>query len=50
MILPLKRNIKRINELTEEEKHSLADILKRLLVKYDNLFECNFPYAFGWHG
>lgn len=50
IILPLKRNLKRLIDLSEEEKHSLADILKRLLVKYDNLFECSFPYAFGWHG
>ena len=50
IILPVKRNIKRLYELTEEEKSSLAEILKRLLIKYDNLFECSFPYAFGWHG
>ncbi len=28
----------------------LADIMKRLLTKYDNLFECSFPYSMGWHG
>ena len=28
----------------------LAEILKGIVVKYDNLFECNFPYMFGWHG
>lgn len=50
IILPVKRNIKRIVDLTEEEKRSLAEILKRLQIKYDNLFECSFPYAFGWHG
>ncbi|MGC8828035.1 MAG: galactose-1-phosphate uridylyltransferase, partial [Anaerolineae bacterium] len=26
------------------------DILKRLLVRYDNLFEAPFPYSMGWHG
>ena len=25
-------------------------ILKRLLTKYDNLFEVSFPYSMGWHG
>ena len=25
-------------------------MLKRLLVRYDNLFEVSFPYSLGWHG
>ena len=28
----------------------LADIMKKLLIKYDNLFETSFPYSMGWHG
>ena len=28
----------------------LADIMKRLLTKYDNLFEVSFPYSMGWLG
>lgn len=28
----------------------LADIMKQLLTKYDNLFEVSFPYSMGWHG
>jgi len=28
----------------------LAVIMKRLLTKYDNLFETSFPYSMGWHG
>lgn len=28
----------------------LADIMKCLLTKYDNLFETSFPYSMGWHG
>lgn len=28
----------------------LALIMKRLLTKYDNLFEVSFPYSMGWHG
>ena len=27
-----------------------AGILKRLLTRYDNLFETSFPYSMGWHG
>lgn len=28
----------------------LASIVKKLLTKYDNLFETSFPYSMGWHG
>jgi UDPglucose--hexose-1-phosphate uridylyltransferase len=48
MLLP-KRHVSRIDELTSEEIVSLADIMKRLLVKYDNLFQCSFPYTMGFH-
>lgn len=49
MLLP-KRHIQEITELTVEERKDLAVCMKRLLVKYDNLFECDFPYSMGWHG
>ena len=29
---------------------ALAEIMKVFLTKYDNLFECSFPYLMGWHG
>ena len=32
-----------------EEKSALADILKRLTTRYDNLFETSFPYSMGFH-
>jgi len=25
-------------------------VLKRLLTRYDNVFETSFPYGSGWHG
>lgn len=49
MLLP-KRHVQRLSDLNEEEKRDLAEIMKRLLVKYDNLFQCSFPYSMGWHG
>ena len=49
MILP-RRHIKRLCDLREEERQSLAQIMQALLVKYDNLFETSFPYSMGWHG
>ena len=36
--------------MTADERRSLADILKRALTRYDNLFETSFPYSMGWHG
>jgi UDPglucose--hexose-1-phosphate uridylyltransferase len=36
--------------LTADERAGLADILKRGLTRYDNLFETSFPYSMGWHG
>lgn len=48
MLLPRFR-ISRFEELMDEQKNSLADLLKRFLTKYDNLFGVPFPYSMGWH-
>ncbi|MCX7872223.1 MAG: UDP-glucose--hexose-1-phosphate uridylyltransferase [Verrucomicrobiae bacterium] len=40
----------RISDLTDRERKNLAEILKKLLIRYDNLFETSFPYSMGWHG
>jgi UDPglucose--hexose-1-phosphate uridylyltransferase len=48
MILP-KRHIQRLHDIeSHEEKQSLAQIIKTLLIKYDNLFKCSFPFSFGF--
>ncbi|KAJ8304667.1 hypothetical protein KUTeg_018250 [Tegillarca granosa] len=49
MLLP-KRHVLRIEDLNDEERNALADIMKKLLTKYDNMFETSFPYSMGWHG
>lgn len=49
LLLP-RRHIERLPDLNDKERNALADILKRLLTKYDNLFEVSFPYSMGWHG
>ena len=49
LLLP-RRQVRRLPELEEGEREGLADILKRLLARYDNLFETSFPYSMGWHG
>ncbi len=48
ILLP-KMQVSRFNELTAEQKEDLAVILKMITVKYDNLFNCLFPYSMGWH-
>lgn len=50
MLLLPRRHILRLPDLREGERHSLAEILKRLLTRYDNLFHTSFPYSMGWHG
>ncbi|MDW8318886.1 MAG: UDP-glucose--hexose-1-phosphate uridylyltransferase [Anaerolineae bacterium] len=49
LLLP-RRHVLRLPDLADAERDALADILKRLLTRYDNLFETSFPYSMGWHG
>lgn len=49
LLLP-RRHVLHLPDLSARERDGLADILKRLLTRYDNLFEVSFPYSMGWHG
>ncbi|MBL7064258.1 MAG: UDP-glucose--hexose-1-phosphate uridylyltransferase [Anaerolineae bacterium] len=49
LLLP-HRHVLRLPDLSGAERDTLAQILKRLLTRYDNLFEISFPYSMGWHG
>lgn len=49
LLLP-KAAVRRLNELSAEQSSDLALILKKLTSRYDNLFQCSFPYSMGWHG
>jgi UDPglucose--hexose-1-phosphate uridylyltransferase len=49
LLLP-RRAVSRLVDLQDAERGTLADILKKVLVRYDNLFQTSFPYSFGWHG
>ncbi len=49
MLIP-RRHRRRLPDLDPAERDDVADILRRLLVKYDNLFQTSFPYSMGWHG
>ncbi|XP_048479988.1 probable galactose-1-phosphate uridylyltransferase isoform X4 [Plutella xylostella] len=50
MLLPKHGHPQRLTDLTDAQKRSLAEIMKQLNTKYDNLFKCSFPYSMGWHG
>lgn len=49
LVLP-RRHIKQMPDCTDAERDALADIIKRLTTRYDNLFNISFPYSMGWHG
>lgn len=44
-----RRPFPRFTEMTEDEKDGLADIIKQITVKYDNVFDVSFPYSAGFH-
>jgi UDPglucose--hexose-1-phosphate uridylyltransferase len=44
-----RRHVTAADELAGEERDALADVLKRLTTRYDNLFEISFPYSMGFH-
>lgn len=43
------RHLGNFTDLSPQERDGLADILKRLTIRYDNLFETSFPYSMGFH-
>jgi UDPglucose--hexose-1-phosphate uridylyltransferase len=49
MVVP-RRRAADLASLDGGEKDALAGLLKRLLVRYDNLFATSFPYTMGWQG
>lgn len=48
-LLLSRRHLPAIDRLTGEEKDGLADILKQVTTRYDNLFNVSFPYSMGFH-
>ena len=43
------RNVASLSELRPAEVSALAEILQRITIRYDNLFDTSFPYAMGFH-
>ena len=44
-----RRPVQDITQLTADERDALADALRRLTIRYDNLFNISFPYSSGLH-
>jgi UDPglucose--hexose-1-phosphate uridylyltransferase len=44
-----RRPVSHLGELTDAERDQLADIVKSLTTRYDNLFNISFPYSAGIH-
>ncbi len=48
-MLLARRHVGSLPELNKAERDALADAIKRLTTRYDNLFEISFPYSMGFH-
>ncbi len=48
-LLVSKRHFGSMEELAGKEAELLADILRRITIRYDNVFETSFPYSMGFH-
>jgi len=48
LVLP-RRHVSCIGELTDVERDSFAEVIKRITTRYDNLFRTSFPYSTGIH-
>ena len=49
VLLVSRRHCGAFPELSSDERDALADVLKRITTRYDNLFETSFPYTMGFH-
>jgi UDPglucose--hexose-1-phosphate uridylyltransferase len=49
VLLLSRRHLGAMPELNDEERDALADALRRLSTRFDNLFQASFPYTMGFH-
>jgi UDPglucose--hexose-1-phosphate uridylyltransferase len=49
LLLLSRRHLSALTDLTSIERDALADILKRMTTRFDNLFKTSFPYSMGFH-
>ncbi|MBB1438727.1 UDP-glucose--hexose-1-phosphate uridylyltransferase [Shewanella sp. SG41-4] len=48
-LLVCKDDVRHFGELTDAQSTALAQAIKILTTRYDNVFNCSFPYSMGWH-
>ncbi|KAK3820129.1 MAG: galactose-1-phosphate uridylyltransferase [Benniella sp.] len=44
-----KTHLASLSDMNDTQKSDLANILRRIACRYDNLFRCSFPYSMGIH-
>jgi UDPglucose--hexose-1-phosphate uridylyltransferase len=49
LLLVAHRPMSYLKELTSGEVCALAEVLRQVITRYDNLFEISFPYSMGFH-
>ena len=48
-LLISRRQVTGLDKLNDAERTGLADILRQIAIRYDNLFLTSFPYTMGFH-
>jgi UDPglucose--hexose-1-phosphate uridylyltransferase len=48
-LLISRRRVSSLSDLSDAARTALADILRQLTIRYDNLFKTSFPYTMGFH-
>ncbi len=48
-LLLAKDDVRHFGQVNAAQTSALADALKQLTIRYDNIFKCSFPYSMGWH-
>ena len=49
LLLVARRHLATLPDLGMQEVTALADILQKITIRYNNLFEISFPYSMGFH-
>jgi UDPglucose--hexose-1-phosphate uridylyltransferase len=49
VLLIARAHLGSLTDLTQDQVAGLADILRQVTIRYDNLFHVSFPYSMGFH-
>lgn len=48
LVLP-RHQCASFNQMSDIHARALAEVIRKLTIRYDNVFNCSFPYSMGWH-